>query len=211
MRLPVSVGALALGLVTMISTAHANVTMVLRQDVAEYSIWRKMYDGMQGMQGPMDVAKSSVYQAVDNPNDVTLVRDFATEDAAKSFFASYTVRNAIRGGGSKAAPNIWITAQAPGATGHEGKVRLFVHHAVAEYSTWRKAYDSFVPAMHKLGVVAQGILQLEGSPNEVIVYHDFSSDGKAKAFAVSPELKSAMQRAGVKGEPQIWITSLAAK
>ena len=34
---------------------------------------------------------------------------------------------------------------------------------------------------------------------------------KAKAFAASVELKAAMEKAGVKGAPQIWLTTKAAK
>ena len=211
MRSFIAAGALALGFFTIAAPADANVTMVLRQEVADYSTWRKMYDGMQGTQRPMEVVKSTVYRSVENPNEVTLVRDFVTGDAAKAYFASYTIRNAIQGGGSKGSPKVWFTTQAPGASGHDDKVRLFVHHAVADYAAWRKSYDGFVPKMRQLGVSGQGVLTMEESQNDVIVYHDFASDAKAKAFLASPALKSAMQGAGVKGEPQSWITTPATK
>ena len=211
MRAFIAACAVALGFFMMGASANANVTMVLRQEVADYSTWRKMYDGMQGTQRPMEVVKSTVYQSVDNPNEVTVVRDFVTSDAAKAYFASYTIRNAIQGGGGKSPPRVWITTQAPGASGHEDKVRLFMHHAVADYAAWRKSYDGFVPKMRKMGVSGQGVLTMEESRNDVIVYHDFGSDAKAKAFVASPALKSAMQGAGVKGEPQSWITTLATK
>ena len=45
------------------------------------------------------------------------------------------------------------------------------------------------------------------NPNDVTVTHDFSSADKARAFASSPDLKTAMERAGVKGAPQIWFTT----
>jgi hypothetical protein len=32
-------------------------------------------------------------------------------------------------------------------------VRLFVRHEVADYSAWRKAYDSFAPMQKKMGVI----------------------------------------------------------
>jgi len=37
--------------------------------------------------------------------------------------------------------------------------------------------------------------------NDVTVTHDFHSVEKAQAFAASPELKAAMEKAGVKGAP----------
>jgi hypothetical protein len=43
----------------------------------------------------------------------------------------------------------------------------------------------------------------------VTVTHDFTNAEKAKAFASSPDLKAAMENAGVKGTPQIWLTTRA--
>jgi len=45
----------------------------------------------------------------------------------------------------------------------------------------------------------------------VTVTHDFRSADKAKAFEASSDLKAAMDKAGVKGTPQIWITNRAAE
>ncbi len=88
-------------------------------------------------------------------------------------------------------------------------VRLYVRHEVTSYAVWRKAYDSFDATRRKLGVIAQAVYQSLNDPNDVTITHDFASAGKAKAFAGSAELKAAMQKAGVKGAPQIWFTARA--
>ena len=90
-------------------------------------------------------------------------------------------------------------------------VRMYVRHEVSSYATWRKAYDSFEASQQKLGVLAQAVYQSLDDPNDITVTHDFASAAKAKAFAGSEELKAAMQKAGVKGAPQIWFTTRAAK
>jgi hypothetical protein len=41
------------------------------------------------------------------------------------------------------------------------------------------------------------------NPNDVTVTHDFKTE--AQAFMSAPEVKSAMDKGGVKGTPQIWI------
>lgn len=90
-------------------------------------------------------------------------------------------------------------------------VHMFVRHEVADYAAWRKAYDGFRATQRKLGVVAQAVYQSTEDPNDVTVTHDFHSMEKAKAFAASPELKAAMEKAGVKGAPQIWYTTRKVK
>jgi ABC-type sugar transport system substrate-binding protein len=90
-------------------------------------------------------------------------------------------------------------------------VRMFVHHEVADYGTWRKAYNAFAPMQKKAGVFFKAVYQSTDDPNDVTVIHDFHSLEKAKAFAASPELKAAMEKSGVKGAPQIWYTTKGAK
>ena len=49
--------------------------------------------------------------------------------------------------------------------------------------------------------------KLDGNPNDVTIYHEFSNMDAAKAFAANPKLKEAMQAAGVQGAPEIWFTN----
>jgi ABC-type sugar transport system substrate-binding protein len=90
-------------------------------------------------------------------------------------------------------------------------VHMFVRHEVTDYATWKKAYDGFRATQKKLGVVTQAVYQSTDNPNDVTVTHDFHSLEAAKAFAASPDLKAAMEKAGVKGPPQIWYTTKIAK
>ena len=90
-------------------------------------------------------------------------------------------------------------------------VRMYVRHEVSSYATWRKAYDGFDATRRKLGVIAQAVYQSLDDPNDVTISHDFTTAAQARAFAGSAELKATMQKAGVKGTPQIWFTARAAR
>jgi hypothetical protein len=85
-------------------------------------------------------------------------------------------------------------------------VRMYIHHEVADYTAWRKVYDAFASGQRKLGVTRQAVYQSIENPNDVTVTHDFRTTEKAKAF-MSAQVKSAMDKGGVKGTPQIWITT----
>jgi len=89
--------------------------------------------------------------------------------------------------------------------------RLFVRHEVADYGVWRKAFDAFAPTAKKSGAINGAVYRSADNANDVTVIHDFHSVQKAKAFTASPELKAAMEKAGVKGAPQIWITTKSMK
>jgi hypothetical protein len=82
---------------------------------------------------------------------------------------------------------------------------LIVRHTVADYGTWRKAYDSAEPLRVKYGCTAQHVLQLPNDANDVAAIHEFPSVSEAEAFAADPALRTAMEQGGVTAEPRIEI------
>jgi hypothetical protein len=90
-------------------------------------------------------------------------------------------------------------------------VRMYIRHEVTDYATWRKVYDGFDAERRGLGVSGHAVYRSADNPNDITVWHDFKSAEAAKAFASSPNLKGAMQNAGVKGPPSIWFVIPADK
>ncbi len=86
---------------------------------------------------------------------------------------------------------------------------LFVKHDVADFDTWKKAYDAFDPERKTMGVTGHGVYQAEGNPNSLTIYHHFESMDAAKAFVGSDRIREVMREAGVLGEPEVWFTTKA--
>ena len=84
---------------------------------------------------------------------------------------------------------------------------LFARHTVADFDTWKKAYDAFEPMRKSMGVTSHGAYQADDDPNDVTVYHEFDTVAVARAFAESQQLRDAMQDAGVQGPPTIWFAN----
>jgi len=84
---------------------------------------------------------------------------------------------------------------------------LFVRHDVADFATWKQAYDDFEETRSSMGVTGHGAYQAEDDPNNVTIYHHFESMDAAKAFMASPVLAERMQAAGVQGPPTFWYAT----
>jgi quinol monooxygenase YgiN len=84
-------------------------------------------------------------------------------------------------------------------------IRWFVHHRVRDYAAWREVYDGFADVQKAGGVRAQAVFRSVDDPNDVTVIHDFDDVATAKAFFASPDLRDAMMRAGVEGEPELFL------
>ena len=60
-----------------------------------------------------------------------------------------------------------------------------------------------------MGVTSDAVYRSADDPSEVTVTHDFSTLDAAQQFAASEELRTAMERAGIAGEPSIWFADRA--
>ena len=82
---------------------------------------------------------------------------------------------------------------------------IFVKHKVKDYNTWKKAYDEFSSIRKEKGVIGASVHRDAKDPNTLVVMHRFPDKGKADAFMNSDKLKSAMETAGIVGEPEFWV------
>ena len=60
----------------------------------------------------MGVTGHAVYQAADNPNDVTAWHDFPTADAARSFASNPRLKEVMSRAGVSGVPDIWVVNEA---------------------------------------------------------------------------------------------------
>jgi hypothetical protein len=63
----------------------------------------RRYPESEGRNGP------AVYQAADNPNDITVTHEFGSVEAAQAFAESAELKSAMQGAGVVGAPTIWFT------------------------------------------------------------------------------------------------------
>jgi hypothetical protein len=86
-------------------------TLFVRHQVADYSKWRQVFDGFGPTQKTFGVQDQAVYQAIDNPNDVTVRHEFATLAAAQAFGSSPELRSAMHDAGVQGAPTVWFATR----------------------------------------------------------------------------------------------------
>jgi len=75
-----------------------------------------------------------------------------------------------------------------------------VRHHVADFDAWKKEYDTATPLQQANGLRVHQVLRSAEDPNDVVVSHTFDSSEAAHEFMAKPEIKEAMNRAGVKAD-----------
>lgn len=82
-------------------------------------------------------------------------------------------------------------------------VALLVTHTVADYATWKAAFDGHQSARSAAGVLGHHINR---NGDEVTIYLPATDRSRLEAFVSSPDLKATMERAGVTSAPRFtWL------
>ena len=82
---------------------------------------------------------------------------------------------------------------------------MFIKHRVADYARWKPVFDEHEPLRIEYGTVGHSLHRDADDPNVIIIAFRVNDLNRAKEFACSEELRSAMERAGVLGPPEIWF------
>ena len=87
-------------------------TLFVRHRVKDFAIWRSAYDKFDEERKTMGVTGHGVYQADNDPNEVTVYHDFASMEAAKAFVESARLKEVMENAGVTGTPDIWFTNKA---------------------------------------------------------------------------------------------------
>jgi antibiotic biosynthesis monooxygenase (ABM) superfamily enzyme len=80
---------------------------------------------------------------------------------------------------------------------------MFVRHSVQDYEAWKSVFESVSDLRRRNGEESYQILREGNGSSELVALFQWDNLDNARRYAASPELKEAMQRAGVVGKPEI--------
>jgi len=82
---------------------------------------------------------------------------------------------------------------------------MLVQHNVKDFAEWKKVYDSVANLRANNGELSDQIYRDASDPNSLTVVFKWDSLANAQKYAQSPELKAAMEKAGMEGSPSIYF------
>jgi hypothetical protein len=80
---------------------------------------------------------------------------------------------------------------------------LAVKHKVADFAKWRTGFDGHDSARQAAGLHTYVIARGVEDSNTVMIVTKMDDTAKARQFISNPELKTAMQKSGATGKPEI--------
>ena len=82
-------------------------------------------------------------------------------------------------------------------------INVLIRHKVADYDSWKKAFDDFAPFRKTSGELSYHVMQYDNDANNLYLLFKWDTIENARSFLGSAQLKEAMQSAGVTEPPEI--------
>jgi quinol monooxygenase YgiN len=86
---------------------------------------------------------------------------------------------------------------------------MLIQHKVKNFSDWKKVFDSAFEFRKSSGELTAQVYQDASDPNMVTTVNKWNSMANAQKFSQSPDLKAAMEKAGVEGHPNVYFLNEA--
>ncbi len=84
--------------------------------------------------------------------------------------------------------------------------RVFVRHTVKDFDAWHSGYRTYYDIQRDLNMVGDAVQHDVEDPNKLTVVHDFATMDDVNRYMSLPNLKELMEKVGLIGEPEIWVT-----
>ncbi len=81
--------------------------------------------------------------------------------------------------------------------------KMIVQHSVQDFGQWKSIYDSMHSLRKQFGCTQEEVFQSHEDPKELVIITHWQSVDQAQNYGQSPELKAAMQKGGVLGQPSV--------
>jgi heme-degrading monooxygenase HmoA len=88
---------------------------------------------------------------------------------------------------------------------HSRTSELFKNSEIEDYDKWKAVFDEQGATRQAAGSKGGFVLRNADDPNQITVLLEWDNLENARAFAGSDDLREAMQRAGVTGQPNVYF------
>ncbi len=89
------------------------------------------------------------------------------------------------------------------------KENLTIHLKVKDFNTWRTSYNGREQSRVSAGITNGRVFRNAEDQNDLVILQDVTDVAKARTWFGSAEMKTAMEKSGVVGSPNIRFAAAA--
>jgi heme-degrading monooxygenase HmoA len=187
------------------------IVMLIRHKVRDFDAWEQVYEEFHDFRLHHGVRSHAVLRDLADPNQVVVMHAFDSTEAARAFFDSSELKQAMERAGvdrttvtEEYFDSVDVGNLVESRTTRRSRTSktpraptLLLRQRVADFDAWKKAYDDGLAVLRESGVRRHRVLRSLVDPNVVVIAATFDTLANARAFPDLPGLKQAMTDAGV--------------
>ena len=182
------------------------IYLSISHEVADYTKWKAGFDEHISVRIEAGIKDVFVKRDIYNTNSVTVFFEVNDLNKAKAFISSPTLKEAMTKSGVVTAPVIvFYKSAAECAAINSSALVTTITHSVKDFSAWKLVYDAGEELRKNAGINDNVVLRSLSDENRITVLGSSSSAEKFNEFMLNPELKAAMEKAGVVSKPEVKI------
>lgn len=204
-----SVLAIVLALLSITGFAqkgNSKTYLSISHEIADFSAWKPGFDDHISARKASGLNDIFVKQNINNTNSITAFFEVTDMKKAEAFLTDPKLKEAMEKAGVTSAPVItFYKAAVEFDAINTSALVTTVSHSVKDYSAWKAVYDTAGKMQKDAGVHDHLVLRSLGNENVITVLGTISSAAKFNEFMSNPDLKGAMEKAGVTSKPEVRI------
>lgn len=183
------------------------IVMVMAHHVKDFAGWTTHFYAHEAARQAAQLKVLGVFQDLSDPGYVSVSLSVGNMDAAKEFAASEDLKNVMAQAGVTDQPEVkfYAFAYMDTVAAKISDLRLFIIHKVQDYDAWKKVFDEYESVRQAEGISTVIVARNVDDPSEVAVSLTAAGADVLSQHTGKPEIKEAMQKAGVAGEPSVML------
>lgn len=175
---------------------------VITHRVSNYEAWKAAFDGHEPARRAAGIVAHHINRGADDPNVVSVYLAATTPQQLAAFLGNADLKATMAKAGIEGAPTVtMLEPQEDLTVKRDPLAGVIVSHDVADYATWKQAFDQDGTARAQAGILGAAVNRVAGAPERVVVFLQAESLDALRSFTSSADLKTTMKKAGVTGAP----------
>lgn len=185
------------------STKHY---LSISHEVSDYNSWKVVFDKFNIDREEAGIIDLFVKKNINNTNSITVFSKITDLKKAQIFMSSPTLKEAMKNAGVTSPPIIVFYKSANEYDLiNTSSLITTITHSVKDYSTWKNVYESAEQMRKQEGIIDHVVLKSLIDENVITILGSSTSADSFNKFMASPDLKTAMGKAGVTSKPEVKI------
>ena len=172
--------------------------------VHDFDAWKKAFDGRVDARREAGILGHNITRGTDDPSLVSVYLPAVDREKLEVFVADMEARMQKSGLTDPPTISLLVPQEERAVHGRQVAAAMLIFD-VESYDQWKSSFDSGVEFRKRGGVIGYAVNRSATNPNQVVVFLQAESADKLRELVTSSELAAGMQKAGVRGAPEITL------